>query len=131
LLLAGLAVFALGGCGGSDSPDEGASSDPTSVVATVVDDADALTVGELLDREDQGRSGDNVMVVAMLVDDGTGIRMCEALAESLPPQCGGSSIEVMNPGAINVELTEEQGVRWTDGPVWLLGWVDGESFFVS
>ncbi len=128
-LLAGLAVFALGSCGGSDSSDDAGTSDPTSVVATA--DGDTLTVGELLDAEDQGRSGHNVVVVAMLVDDGTGMRMCEALAESFPPQCGGRSIEVMNPDVVDVDFTEEQGVRWTDGPVSLFGWVEGDTFFVS
>ena len=128
-LLAGLAVFALGSCGGSDSPDDAGTSAPTSVVATA--DGDTLTVGELLDAEDQGRSGHNVVVVAMLVDDGTGMRMCEALAESLPPQCVGSSIEVMNPDVIEVDFTEDQGVRWTEGPVSLFGWVEGDTFFVS
>lgn len=131
MLLAGLAAFALGGCGDSDSPDDGGSTDPTSAVVTVADDADTLTVGELLDREDQGQSGENVVVVAILLDDGSGLRMCEALAESFPPQCGGRSIEVVNPDVIDVELTEEQGVRWSEAPVQLLGWVEGDAFFVS
>lgn len=128
-LLAGLAVFALVSCGGSDSPEDGGSSTPSSVVATA--DGDTLTVGELLDAEDQGRSGHNVVVVAMLVDDGSGMRMCEALAESFPPQCGGRSIEVMNPDVIEVDFTEDQGVRWSEGPVSLFGWVEGDAFFVS
>ena len=128
-LLSGLAVFALASCGGSDSPEDAGTSAPTSVVATA--EGDTLTVDELLDAEDQGRSGHNVVVVAMLVDDGTGMRMCEALAESYPPQCGGRSIDVLNPDVIDVELTEDQGVRWTEGPVSLFGWVEGESFFVS
>ena len=128
-LLSGLAVLAMANCGGSDSLEDAGTSAPTSVVATA--EGATLTVGELLEAEDQGRSGHNVVVVAMLVDDGTGMRMCEALAESYPPQCGGRSIDVLNPDVIDVELTEDQGVRWTEGPVSLFGWVEGESFFVS
>lgn len=129
LLLAAVAVFALGSCGGSDADDDAGSSEPSSIV--IPGAADMLTVGELLDREDQGRAGQNVVVAAMLIDDGAGMRMCEALAESFPPQCGGRSIEVINPDVIDVELTEEQGVRWSEGQVSLLGWVEGEAFFVS
>lgn len=128
LVLAGVALLVVGGCG--DSDDDGGSTDSTGVVA-VADDGDTLTVGELLDAEEQGESGNTVVVVAMLVDDGTGMRMCESLAESDPPQCGGRSVEVMNPGVIDVDLNEDQGVRWADGPIQLFGWMEGDAFYVS
>jgi hypothetical protein len=129
LLLAGVAAFALGGC--SDSDDGDGSTDSTGAVVAVPDDADTLSVGELLDRDGQGDSGANVVVVAMLVDDGTGVRMCESLAESDPPQCGGSSVEVLNPDAIDVEFNESDGVRWLDNPIQLFGWMEGDAFYVS
>lgn len=125
--LAAVALLVLGGCGGSD--DDGGSSDSAGVVATA--DGDTLTVGELLDAEDRGESGTTVVVAAMLVDDGTGLRMCESLAESYPPQCGGRSVEVMNPGAIEVEFTEDGGVRWAETPIELFGWMEGDTFYVS
>ncbi len=127
LVLAGAALLVVGG--GGDSDDDDGSADSTEVVA--IADADTLTVGELLDAEEQGESGNTVVVVAMLVDDGTGLRMCESLAESDPPQCGGRSVEVMNPGVIDIEFTEDQGIRWLDNPVQLLGWMEGDTFYVS
>jgi hypothetical protein len=58
-----------------------------------------------------------------LYDDGTGIRLCEALAESYPPQCGVSSLRVE--GELpDVEWTEAQGVRWTDEQVELSGEIE-------
>ena len=55
-----------------------------------------------------------------LVDAGGEVRLCDALAESYPPQCGGESLTVE--GELPpVEWTEAQGVRWTDAPVTLRG----------
>lgn len=126
--LAAAALVVVGGCDGSS---DAGTDDSAGVVAAVPDDGDTLTVGELLDAEDQGASGTTVVVIAMLVDDGSGLRMCESLAESDPPQCGGRSVEVMNPGVIDVDLTEDQGVRWAEGPIQLFGWMEGDVFYVS
>lgn len=125
--LLAVALFVVGGCGDSD---DGSDSSDSGDVVTVAD-ADALTVGDLLGAAEQGESGNSVIVVAMLVDDGTGLRLCESLAESDPPQCGGRSIEVLNPDAIEVELTEDDGVRWAETPIQLFGWMEGDAFSVS
>ena len=54
-------------------------------------------------------------VGGFLVDDGTTARLCEALAESLPPQCGGASIELVSYSTIDPDsLKTDQGVTWTD-----------------
>lgn len=51
-------------------------------------------------------------------DDGSGPRLCEALAESFPPQCGGASIQFDNTAGADVGvLSIEQGVTWSDQPV--------------
>ena len=127
MALVAVSALVVSGCG--DSSDDG--TDDSSGVVAAVSDGDTLTVGELLDAEDQGQSGNTVVVIAMLVDDGTGMRMCESLAESDPPQCGGRSVEVMNPEVIDVDLTEDQGVRWAEGSIQLLGWMEGDAFYVS
>ncbi|MGH2357457.1 MAG: hypothetical protein ACRDGJ_05515 [Candidatus Limnocylindria bacterium] len=46
--------------------------------------------------------------------DGT-VLLCSALAESYPPQCGGSRLEVrgLDPASIP-DLQEANGVRWAD-----------------
>ncbi len=57
-----------------------------------------------------------------LLIDGDGARLCEALAESLPPQCGGASIPVSNyEEVLGTPLQSEQGVSWTDETVSFLG----------
>lgn len=57
----------------------------------------------------------------LFVDDG-GARLCESLAESFPPQCGGSSIPVTGyDEVLSVPLTTAQGVSWTDDVVSFLG----------
>ena len=64
-------------------------------------------------------------------DDGTGVRLCEALAESFPPQCGGASIPFDNTAGADLGvLSIEQGVTWSDQPILVEGEVV-EGTFVS
>ena len=58
-----------------------------------------------------------------LVDTGGAVRLCDALAESYPPQCGGDSVLVEGELPA-VEWSEAQGVRWTDAQVTLRGDVE-------
>lgn len=77
-----------------------------------------LTVSEALEG---GVSG-IVAVQGAFFDDGSGPRLCEALAESFPPQCGGASLPVSGfEEVIDVPLQTEQGVTWTDQAVTFLG----------
>jgi hypothetical protein len=66
-------------------------------------------------------------------DDGTSVRLCEALAESFPPQCGGASIPFDNTAGVDVGvLSIEQGITWSDQPVLVEGEVvDGVFVAVS
>lgn len=59
--------------------------------------------------------------------DDAGARMCETLLESFPPQCGGAFIPL---GDFDVELplTSEAGVSWTDQVVFLEGEIIGGVF---
>jgi hypothetical protein len=60
---------------------------------------------------------------ALFVDaDGT-VRLCEAIAESFPPQCGGASLVVEGLDLGALDLQEAEGVRWADA-VTLLGSVE-------
>lgn len=64
-------------------------------------------------------------VIGYVVISDTGARLCEALAESFPPQCGGSAVDIANPDVLTVAFEEEQGVQWTDPRVQLDGTYDG------
>jgi hypothetical protein len=67
-----------------------------------------------------------VTVAGFLLADDTGTRLCEALAESFPPQCAMAWIEVANPALLDVEWSQAQGVLWTDQGVTITAEFDGQ-----
>ena len=83
-----------------------------------------IEVAELLD----GSSPTDASVIGFVVIDDGGARLCEALAESFPPQCGGSAVVIANPDVLTVALEQEQSVRWTNERVRLDGTYDGTQF---
>ena len=92
-----------------DEPTDGGSSgmvvEPMTISDALVSDA-----------------GTVIAVQGFFFDDGSGPRLCEALAESFPPQCGEASIPVTGyEEVIDVPLQSEQGVTWTDQAVTFLG----------
>lgn len=68
-----------------------------------------------------------IAVQGFLIDDGQEARLCELLAESFPPQCGGASILIDSLDQIDPdELVSGGDVTWTDQLVTVLGeLVDG------
>ena len=66
-----------------------------------------------------GPSDDLVSVSgALFVDPGGTVRLCDAIAESFPPQCGGASLEVTGLDLSTVaDLQEANGVRWAESVV--------------
>lgn len=74
-----------------------------------------------------------VAVRGYFVSAGSVARLCEVLAESYPPQCGGVSVGVSNPEALSdVVLSEEGGTQWSEGYITVLGRiVDGELTIAS
>jgi inhibitor of cysteine peptidase len=115
---------------GRPGGDDGSETSEQPVTTPLID-PNALTVAELIDRVAAGRGTGEFTVVTVLFDDGTGLRMCEVLAESFPPQCVGLSIDITNPDVVDADFTVEGDVRWTDRPVQLTGTIDGETFTVS
>ncbi|MGI9606321.1 MAG: hypothetical protein ACR2P0_09315 [Acidimicrobiales bacterium] len=73
----------------------------------------------------------DVSVIGYVIIDGAGARLCEALAESFPPQCGGASVIIDNPDALTVALQQEQSVQWTDERVRLDGNYDGGGLILA
>ena len=62
----------------------------------------------------------------LLVEHGR-TRLCDALAESWPPQCGGPSLRVVSLPPEVPELEETKGgrTRWSERPVQVMGVVSG------
>ena len=59
------------------------------------------------------------------------VRLCETLAESFPPQCGGRSLVVTGLDLTTMDgLSSEGSVTWSDQPVQVLGSVEGKVLFV-
>lgn len=132
-IVALLAALALSACTsvGPDSPTDDDDSPPPSVapgdapVLVIVEgdpDGPGLSVTDALGHQ----AIDDLVTVtgALFVDpDGT-VRLCDAIAESFPPQCGGDRIEVQGLDLATVaELQEEGGVQWADS-VTLFGSVE-------
>jgi hypothetical protein len=87
-----------------------------------------LTVGDALAVS---RAGPIAVKGFLLIDD-DGARLCEALAESFPPQCGGVFVAIDGfEEVLNAPLSNAQGISWTDQHVSFLGeFVDG-AFIVN
>ena len=97
-----------------DLPPPG--DDPATSDGLVVDGG--LTVTEALRTDATGIIAVQGFVVATSED----VKLCEALAESFPPQCGGASIVLEGLDQIDPdELSTEGNVSWTDSAVTVLG----------
>lgn len=57
--------------------------------------------------------------------------LAEAIAESYPPQPGGAQLTVVGLDLGEFDLTEDQGIAWTDEQIQVLGSVDGDTLRVS
>lgn len=155
LLLCAALAAALVACGGDAGEDElpiNTGTPPAATGACLVDEPDCNDIGvpdggELPPPGDDGEVvtggmvaepltvsqalvsdiGGVIAVQGFLFDDGSGPVLCDALAESFPPQCGGDSLPVSgHEEAVDVPIISEQGVTWTDQPVVLLGeYIDG------
>jgi len=79
------------------------------------------------------RPGGPFVITGYLVVDGGQARLCEALAESFPPQCGGAALrlEGLDLEAVEFPVQTEGAVTWTDGAVSLTGVLDGDIFTVQ
>jgi hypothetical protein len=126
LLATLLAAAALAGCGGGDAADDAAGSSvpQTSGMAA----GPALSIDDALAAD----SDAPLLVAGNLLALGDDVRLCSALAESFPPQCGGASLRVDGVDLAEVDgLITEGDVSWTDRPVELLGVVEDETLTVS
>lgn len=112
-----------------DTPDVGeeplfVEDEPRDGEAPSSGDSSGLVVGgglsveEALETDAEG----TIAVQGFIVAEGGTALLCDLLAESFPPQCGGASLEVANLDSIDPDdLTTSQSVTWSDLPVTLLG----------
>ncbi len=124
-LVVGLtAAFVLAACAAPTDIDNPTAPGTAPVLVIAEGDAGGpgLSVADALEHQ----ATDDIVTVsgALFVDaDGT-MWLCDAIAESFPPQCGGDRIEVegLDPGDVP-NLQEEQDVRWSES-VTLVGSVE-------
>ena len=123
-LVATLVVaVALAACGEDDDP----VGDPATVTDT---QASGLGAGPAVSIDDALASGSDEMLLVNgnLLAQGGEVRLCSALAESFPPQCGGASLHVVGLNLAEVDgLVTEADVGWTDRPIELLGVVENDT----
>lgn len=125
LLLALAACSAAGDPPDDSSSPPAASDDATGDPVLVIVDGEPSGAGiSVQEAFDHGPTDDIVVVTgALFVDAGGEVRLCDAMAESFPPQCAGASMEVEGLDLGSVELEEANGVRWAES-VTLLGSVE-------
>lgn len=129
LTLVALSV-AFAACGGDDQGNDGSvnppSGGPTSAIGPGISVAEAL----------ENSSGQPLLVNGFIVVTGGRTRLCEALLESFPPQCGGPRLDVQNLDLATIDdlmmgTLDSQAVSWTDQQIQLLGTVSDGVLSVS
>jgi len=105
------AVLVLAGCGGAESEP----SQPVPSAGQPIPGG-GLSVRDAIDSDLDGP----LMVKGYLIERNGELRLCEAILESSPPQCGEPSLRVEGPAPSPSEQ-----------PASLLGEVDGEKIIVS
>lgn len=106
--------------------DEPVDAPPTEDPGVLI--GRGMAISEVLATDIDG----GFAIEGFYVDDGSGPLLCEALAESFPPQCGGASIGVDNSAGVELDgLQTEGAVTWTDQPAVLIGEVVDGVFVVS
>lgn len=112
-LVVSLWMMLMVGCGENPAGDAG------------VDQGSDNTSMEISEVESQ-TEGSAVTVTGFLIEDGGVVYLAEMLAESFPPQAGGTTIVVTGLDPEAMAAAEVEGpVRWLDGPVTLEATVSG------
>jgi hypothetical protein len=118
-LFIGLLVIVLVAACGDD--DDDANGGPSLGVGPGISVTDAL---------DNDASGPLLINGFLVIVEGE-VELCEALAESIPPQCGGARLSIEGLDLSAFTLSQASGVQWTEDVVQVLGTVDGNRLIVS
>jgi hypothetical protein len=118
-----LLVLAACAADGASSPSvpKAHTGEPVLVIAEGDPGAAGMSVAEALGH----RPTDDVVAVtgALFVAADGSVLLCDAIAESFPPQCGGERIAVDGLDLSTVALESANGVQWAES-VTLLGSVE-------
>ncbi|HYI67780.1 MAG TPA: hypothetical protein VEW95_12735 [Candidatus Limnocylindrales bacterium] len=114
-----LLVVLLGACASTgDAPSTDGSIGPGVDVDGILTIAPGTAGGPGIGIEEAiGNGGGEPLLVngALLIDPEGRVLLCEALAESFPPQCGGARLEVRGLDLDSLpDLQEGNGVRWAE-----------------
>lgn len=111
-----LAVMACSDDGAEPGGDGGSQGGASSTLPA----GPGLTPAEALASDLEGP----LLVNGFVVATGDEVRLCSALAESSPPQCGGESLAVVGLDLDTLEGTRTEGsTTWTEASTQLLGTV--------
>ena len=122
-LVAVALAAALAGCGGGDA-------DGSDRVTTTPPAGSAVGPGLSVTQARASTVAGPMLVRGSLIVDTDATRLCEALAESYPPQCGEPSLEVRGLDLSEFALERAGGVRWAE-QVKVLGTVEGDVLTVA
>lgn len=105
----------------SSDPSDGALSNGMIV-------GDGLTIPEAIEYE----GSESIAVHGYIVRNSSTVQLCELLAESYPPQCGGASLTLVNVDTIDdMPLIEEGEVQWSPERVVLVGTLAGTELTIE
>ncbi|MEZ4503745.1 MAG: hypothetical protein R3C39_14065 [Dehalococcoidia bacterium] len=134
--LAALTLFAVA-CGGdseatstpteapSETPIASGTPDSSGAGGTMLANGPGLSIAEARATSAQAP----LLVNGYVVADASGMRYCEVLLESFPPQCGGDSFVLEGLDLDNhPEYRREGEVTWSENQVQLLGSLEGDTF---
>lgn len=118
-----LLIVLLAACtsnGGGSPPSSGGARDGDGIlqIAQGIADGPGISIEEAI-----GNSGGEPLLIngALFVDPAGRVLLCDAIAESFPPQCGGLRLEVRGLDIDSLSgLEQANGVRWAE-QVQLLG----------
>jgi hypothetical protein len=114
------AALLLAGWGGNDEAGVDGAAGGTPQVSGI-----AAGPGISIEEALASTSDEQLLVNGNLLAQDGEVRLCSALAESFPPQCGGASLMVEGLELEEVDgLVTEGAVSWTDRPIQLLGTVE-------
>lgn len=96
------------------------------MVASCGGDSDAEARVLSISEAAEGSPGDLATVEGFIVADSENIRLCEALAESFPPQCGGNFFVLtdFDASAFPQIFSTSRDVIWTDEAQDVVGFLE-------
>jgi hypothetical protein len=120
-LLAAIVLSACASMGGDqpvsddDPPPGSGSGTPPDAVLIIEEGSTASGPGISVTEALAHVGGQPVLVNGALFIDPKGtVRLCEAIAESFPPQCAGARLEVEGLDPAGQQLQEANDVRWAE-----------------